>query len=250
MNKDLKKKEEELHFFQEFRGLHSNMPLYDLIQPPPPEPDIVFNLNHQSVGLEITKYYLPDKSLKKNENEQNQIVNYASKIYEKFRLPPVCVQVFWSTFISIEKQQRSYLADTIAKIVAANIPSLGNSIEIEYDEELTCHLPDLITHIKIDRVVDYKSNVWCVPRSAFVTYCTAEEIQEIIEKKGNIYKNYNGNCDLLWLLIVSESSGPSSWCELPIATIQNQYISKFDAAYFLNRSQNKLFELKLLSTDT
>jgi hypothetical protein len=229
-----------MFFFARFRSSCPLVPKGRPLQHPPPEPDIV--IHGSPIGVEITEFYRQGPH-KQNENEQQMVLNRARDICEARGLPPIIVKVIWNAGASISRRERSQLAEALVRVVEDNIPSVDTQREIEQDD---CNsiLPSTVDSLGIERWSFHKSHHWFSPRFDFRAEASSQEIQQRISKKNNVYRDYVGLCEVLWLLIVAEDIAPSSWSDLSGPARLHQYESQFERVFFFHRLDGRVIELQ------
>jgi hypothetical protein len=234
------KKQQESHFFDEFRRLQPGLSLTLVRQAEPPAPDILAELSGMRVGVEITKYLR--ESEKHEEGEEDCILREAQQVYERAGNKPVSVTVHWAAAPSLEEAERQLLVDALATAVGKNIPPLGRSCELAWGS-LPPSLEHAIHHVRIDRLVDYITNVWQVRRVPVRPTLRADDVRASIARKEDHIANYLQHCDTAWLLIACEGSGPSARCEVPHLTRETRYPTRFERLFFLNAYPREVVEL-------
>lgn len=235
-------KRRELFFFSKFRALSSVCRGAQPTQPDPPEPDIIVG----EIGVEITEFYSQD-TRKRDETEQQLVLEEAQHIYEKAHTRDVIVAVNWNQSAAPSRKDRPTLAGQLVDVVIKNMPRVDAWIEIEQDGDPGCALPSIIDSIKIQRFAVHKSSYFFSPRSAFLFPCSIDQLQAVISGKDSKFTAYAGMCKSLFLLIVAEGRATSSWCQIPQEASDHQYKSIFDRVFFLNLISSGITELSVAS---
>jgi hypothetical protein len=225
----------ERYAFDEFSRLRPDLRLAHIEQPEPPAPDILCDHQGCRLGIEITRYL--QEGQKQRESEEDRIVERARHLYEDRETTPVGLSIHWVKHEARPSSDRAVLAESLVEAVVQNRPLAGGRVSLDWSS-LPDPLAKSVDCLIIDRVIDYTENDWRLPRAAFIPEASINEIREIIEGKRDRYLGYRGYCNSVWLLIVSEGLGPSSWCELPETTRQHCFVTRFSRVFFLRIPTN------------
>jgi len=229
-----------MFFFAKFKDSYPSVPNGRPLQPAPPEPDVL--ISDAGIGVEITEFYT-EEMLKKIESEQDLVLERARAMCEEMRFPPMIIRVIWNAGASTSRKERPILARQLVNAVTKNIPAVNSPVYLEQDGELDSCLPAVVDSIGIERWSEHNIHHWFSPRFSFVSGLSAQQIQKRITEK-NARFCHRGACKSLWLLIVAEGIGPSSWCELPEGTKLHEYDSVFDQVFFFHRLYGQVTRLR------
>jgi len=238
------KKQLELQLFDEFRRLLPELHLRRIEQPDPPAPDILADFHGTRVGIEITRQLNGPK--KHRESEEERIIEMARQQYQASGSPTVGVSVHWVTHEPRTRTDRQPTSEALASVVAQNVPLLGRCCHLDWSS-LPEPLASTVHQVRIDRLIDYSNSDWRMPRAGWFPSVHADDIRTAVAKKERYIDGYQEQCDTVWLLIVAEGFGPSSWCELPNETRQQQYITRFGRLFFLGTLPREAIELSARS---
>jgi hypothetical protein len=194
------------------------------------------------LGVEVTEFY-QEQNLKQLESEQQLVLERARTMCEEMGLPPMIVKVVWSAGATTSKRERPSLAHQLVNAVAKNTPLVDSQIAIEQDGQAGSPLPTMVDVLGIERWSVHRSHHWFRPRSSFVVESSTQKIQTRISEKNVRFRDYRGVCERLWLLLVVEGIGPSSWCELPESTRLHKYDSVFEQVFFFHRLDGRVIKL-------
>lgn len=230
----------ERHFFDEFIRFSPQLLLSRIEQLNPPAPDILADFQGRRIGIEITRH-LRERE-KQMERERELILEEASQKYQVTNKPNVGVSVFWITHELLSRSNRAAISKALAAVVACNVPEFGTLCDLDWSS-LPEPLKMVVDHVRIDRLIDYTASDWRVSGSGWFPDADPGHFRTAIAKKELNFDEYIKFCDPVWLLIVSEGSGPSSWCEIPEKTLQASYTTRFGRVFFLGSHPRVVVEL-------
>jgi hypothetical protein len=95
------------------------------------KPDFRVQVGAKTIGIEVTRLFtsLGAPAL---ESTQESIFDQACRQAERLNLPPVDVILFFNVCKSLRRADCCRIADAIVRLIAANIPSGGNRIDLEH----------------------------------------------------------------------------------------------------------------------
>ena len=242
----LSNKERERRFVELFKSAYKGFPAGTILADENQErPDIVVATSQGKIGIEITS--LHNDKLKRAESECEKAVLESRRIYERNNLPKLYVSVHIGGENSFNKKNRGKFAAAIAKLVAANVPSVVERyIELENDFNNPAQFPYEIDSIYIFRHSWTEENRWSAPSAGLYRENFVNELQSVISEKDSKLSGYARDCKEQWLLVVAENSGPSTFFDPSEKTINHCYKSSFNKVFLLELFRVKLFELKLI----
>ncbi|MEO8140846.1 MAG: hypothetical protein ABI742_14420, partial [Gemmatimonadota bacterium] len=104
-------------------------------------------------------------------------------------------------------------------------------------------LPPGIDYIRISNLGELASPLFVPARSGFEHEVFSGDVRETISAKNAKYAQYHGACASLWLLLVVEQAGQSSYATLSEDALSARYISRFERAFILERGKQRWHEL-------
>lgn len=245
MSRPTKHCDEELAILERIHLIKHDFPQGKWKSDVPPEPDLYLDSDNSRIGLELTRLFKLGQDLKHKESEEEYILSEAKDCYARREQIPLNVRVYWSHRSKPKKIVRLLIAQHLCKIVIANVPAVGQRISIDACDEPMPDLPQGIDKIEIDRFFEYNFHFWNSPRAAFVPDLIPDDIQEILALKSKKYRNYDGPCSELWLLIVSEGLSPSSFGSPTKELITHEYQGCFNKLFFASLMPPQVIELNL-----
>jgi hypothetical protein len=245
MSKRKQNKARERRFVELFKSAYKGFPAGTILADENQErPDIVVTTSQGKIGIEITALY--NDKLKRAESECEKAVLESRRIYEKHNLPKLYVSVHIGGENSFNRKNRSKFAAVIAKLVAANVPSVDRYVALENDFNNPLQFPYEIDSIYIYRHSWPEENRWSAPSAGLYREHFVDELQSVISEKDSKLCGYARDCKEQWLLIVAENSSPSTFFDPSQRTTNHCYKSSFDKVFLLELFKVKLFELKLV----
>jgi hypothetical protein len=245
MSKRLSNKERERHFVEVFKSVFKEFPAGEILADEEQErPDVIVLNAHGKIGIEVTR--ILHESLKRDESESEAAVSEARRIYEKSDLPNLHVSVNFGVEKPFSRRTRTTFATTLAKLVAANVPSVNSYVELENDWENPKNFPFEIDSVYILRNSALTRNHWSSPSGGVFRENFTRELQEVILDKESRLSGYS-TCATHWLLVVAENSSPSAFFDPSATTLNHLYKSTFNRIFFLDLFLRKVYELKLIA---
>ena len=244
MTKKQRNKDQERRYVEVFKGAFPGFPAGELLADENQErPDVIVANAQGNIGIEVTR--MLHEPMKREESEGQAMVDEARSLYEKRGLPNLHVSVFLGARPAFTRQNRKTFAAALAELVAANIPAANDLAELENGWDAADVFPFEIHSVSILRHPVLTRNYWTVPQAGWILENFPQLLQEKIAKKEASIRGYDADCTALWLLVVAEHRGPSSFFAPSGATLARSYDSSFDRVFFLELLQRKVFELKL-----
>ena len=244
MTEKQRNKDQERHYVEVFKDAFSGFPIGELLADENQErPDVIVASAQGRIGIEVTR--ILHEPMKREESEGQAMVDEARALYEKRGLPNLQVSVFLGAQPAFTRQNRKTFATALAELVAANIPAANDLADLENGWDDADVFPFEIHSVSILRHPVLTRNYWTVPQAGWILENFPQLLQERIAKKETHIRGYDSGCAALWLLVVAEHSGPSSFFEPSEATLAHTYTSSFDRMFFLELFKRSVFELKL-----
>jgi hypothetical protein len=245
MLNDSKKVKEKRHF-DLFKKLCTSLP--DGSVEHDDKPDFLIYEGSKITGIEHTGLYLPIRKGYANPKEvfvaQNNILRRCRENAIKYNLPIAYVQIHfaWSNIpYDIEK--------TVKNIIQFTTPILK---DLAYDQIIKSKINPIegILRIRI-KSPRYHGLWWCDSHrwERINVYTKAidpiHKVQETIDKKNKIYKDYIRKCSECWLLIAFDGFNYPEAFHFTEAFKDNIFYSLFNKIYLLDANNMKLIELKI-----
>lgn len=244
MKEHSNKRDEEWRFAQILFGQLPSLPSGNLV--PTDRPDLMVHRSDGNIGIEVTTLYhkAASQSLKRQESEQQAVVNEALKIFEEQSNAWLHVSVHFGAHTEFNKRNRKQFAKAIANLVLVHAPIQDGPRFLQNHWNDPQGFPYEIDLIDIYRLKVQKRNHWIVPSGGFVQEDFIPELQERITKKDALIGGYH-RCAEYWLLIVGQNNSASTFFDPSAATLGHRYTSKFDRVFFLEAFRRKVSELNL-----
>jgi len=159
-------------------------------------------------------------------------------------LPPLWVRLFFAQSTPLRSAERAALADAVVETIAANLPDVGETVELEYRGRLSAPHPREVDQIIVCRRPERTVHSWRRADAAEITLDTRAEFQSAIEAKSKLLDQYLEKCDRCWLLLASEFMRPSQAIAPNEVTLAHCYQSNFERIYFLDRIERNVTRLR------
>ncbi len=212
-------------------------------------PDFSLTTPTQKIGIELRDVYveLNDRRPKKSQEDQDQIVKLAHKIYMDAVNPPVCACFQFNDSTSYRKKDIPEVATQLAKCVPFALARGG-----EWIEQDTRNIPTGWPHglpsccVRAPHDYEPKDGRWEASHGGSV-YPSENFIQAAIDKKEQKIAQYRQKgFDELWLLLVVNGFAASSFLREPNPNWR--FASSFDRVFAFWVSQGRAVELSLTRT--
>ena len=238
------KSDEELRFAHILFEQLPSLPSGNLM--PSDRPDILVHRSDGNIGIEVTKLHhkAASQSLKRQESEQQALVNQALKIFETKSNAWLHVSVHFGSYTQFNKRNRKQFSEAIANLVLANTPNQDGPVFLENHWSDPQDFPYEISSIGIYRLPAQKRNHWTIPSTGFVQENFIPELQDIMSNKGNLLQDYQ-QCAEYWLLIVAQNNSASTFFDPSAATLGHKYTSQFNRVFLLEGFHRRVSELEL-----
>lgn len=243
-------KREEKRLFEQFAQL-GKLEITNVCQPKPPDPDIFFDYNGLTIGLEIQKIFV-DNYLVQNSSKLQEADSLRNKVIElavrkvKRHIPwPFEVHIIFNDN-RINPEKIAQLSESIANIMVErlkNIEPTEDVIVFQYnnpEDELNLRSISFYISTKFD------NQSFGSVASEFTRDLEPENITNAISKKEKKLENYTKNCDEVWLLIV-ELGSLSSICDNVQYALNLRYKTNFHKIIFLRSFKNEHYYINTVA---
>jgi len=210
LNQKRAQKELELKQFSRFQSLCRSVPSGSFYQPDPPEPDIVLRTPQGSVGIELTAIHPNGASRRWQESEQEELLNLAKEFYRERGHDPISIWVHWSRNPPLLKATRRPLADQLCRLVVEHCSPEWTLREV--DEAVLARYQELpVAHLGFAVASSWDGADWREGAFHEVAPLGIPEVQSYLEREEEKASRYREVYSSLWLVLLCESAGPSSW---------------------------------------
>ena len=211
----------------------------------PPDPDFLIKVKEETIGVEVTQFSAQDNQFKSN-GDVDTALDRGKEIFHKFykgNCPALYVRVYF--FREPEKaDQAKDIGEGLAHVVQTMYNKKIMDSNAGRDEDLFCGhgLLDNVSRIHFDWSVDGKDELWDSPRYAWgPTTVSAEDIQEIINKKNKKLSGYRKNCKSMWLAIYNCLE--AGFYGISDEAIQFSYTRGFDRIFWVEMGRGNPISL-------
>lgn len=237
------KKNEELLYLNQFRTASGLLPN---VAPEPHEvPDFLIRTPSESVGLEITKYYIPTppnaRPRQEQESLRQQVLSRAKALHAASATGPVHVSAFFNDHTPIRRREISDLARRIVAVVLNYRLSPWERTEVQWEDGLL-ELPELAA-LSIAGYPSTMKSEWVAPASNFPPNVKSDEIQAIIDGKAARIPRYPVEISLKWLLIVLDGFAISSTAWITPELVRHSFSYPFDRVFLFEAFGSRVHEL-------
>jgi hypothetical protein len=240
-------KRDELAQFERFAAACASVPVCASRQPGEPEPDIVLDCSKGLIGIELTDL-LPsgDTTQRGRESERLNLLERAKLLYEQGGHPPVHVYVAWSVEPRLGKRVRADQARDLCELVARHQPSgiYGTEVGNGFYRVIE-GLPITFLHTWAARSHDQSD--WREGEAHEVKPLGAADLQARVELEEPKLGKYRGAYESLWLVLVVDAGGPSTWATVLDEVWQSTFDSRYDRVFLLDWVRERCGELRLRS---
>jgi hypothetical protein len=244
-----RQKQDELEQFQRFAAVCAVVPRCPPRQPKEPEPDIVLDCSGGRIGIELTDLLpsgnAPDRG---RESERVNLLEHAKQLYERNGYPPANVYVAWSAEPRIRKQLRAAQAHLLSELVAKNyIPGIYG-IEVGSGfERIREDLP--VTHLHILPAATHRESDWREGEFHEVAPLAVGDLRDRIRQEGFKRRRYREAYAQVWLLLVIDAAGPSTWGVILNDVWESTFESCYNRVFIFDFARDRYGELRLSVTD-
>lgn len=231
------------------------------------QPDFIVKAGNRVIGIEITEAHrsikgekFPAAAIEASQNE------FAKALLEQTNTAsPLTIYLSFIDEVKTQKDMMDAVAPVAASIeaishemtaVAANLVREEKKQQSSSQPSFIClDIPPFISQITLVKS-EMEGNRLCASRGGVVEHFGDEDLSKILDKKHKLLKNYHGECDEHWLVIVANanpimfSNVNIPHCSIPSAStsfaepnLEIPIQSDFDRVYFFN-VPNRLHTLK------
>lgn len=214
------------------------------------EPDFIFRDGSLTIGVELTRLVQParlnEPSMKSQEEEQQRIVERAKNIAESKGLPPMWVTVYFASASFVGKSDRERLARHLFDLIVTNGRWQYGPVLLRAEESEDENWPEEIAAAHL-ALMPGTTHHWVSSSAGFINEQFADELQTEINKKDCRLTTYLNKCDVCWLIVFAEWTGPSSFYLFTEDMQKQEFVSDFKRAFFADQSTAQVWELILRS---
>lgn len=242
---------DERALFEQFRVLMEDLPEGEVFHRD--KPDFLIRLATETLGIEITRVFKPSPSAAQPEaaldSTADAIVSEAREFAKDYDLPALMVRMYFNLSTPIKKVDREGIARDIAALICDNVPEPGHTVTLEYGMNCDRRHPRIVDLILISRA-STNGDDWGRGDAMRVEADTRRIFQSAINEKAKLLGSYLTKCDRCWLLLSAEFMKPAQALSPDSASISYVYTSPFERTYFLNCTQNTVWQLNTTATTT
>jgi hypothetical protein len=236
------KSSRELFKLESFLSILFGEQAYTILQPAPPLPDVIIQMNGRKIGIEITD--ISDEEIRQREASQNSILDEAQNIFESRCALPIHVGVDFVETASWKKKDCQQVGKFLAGMVNQHLLLIKDVSQYKESFDIQSRR---INHSHIEKIrIFYKNTIACSAWSPNTGFCvpriTVNHIQEIINGKNRRVAGYLTGCDEVWLFMF-EIGGPSSYFEGFDDLQEACFVSDFARTLIARNSKGKLITL-------
>lgn len=209
-------------------------------------PDFTVQSDYRTVGVEITRFYLPppdgERPQQEQQNLKDRVVRLAHQMHIEAGGPALYVSVFYQQRLAITKRDVPTMASAISKIVLE--VALPASITDTPTIVTGSRLPSEINNIRITKSIDGRDQLWYASAGGWVAPVKPQYIREVIERKSSMVSVAKTKCDELWLVIISDRFSRAAPVELSEEAACYTYQKIFDRVFWIEPHAPRVFELE------
>ncbi|MBF9237714.1 hypothetical protein I2I05_09945 [Hymenobacter sp. BT683] len=241
------KQSRELYLLERFLpALLENQP-YTVLQPAPPLPDAIVEIDGRKIGIETTTL-IANGEISRREGDQDKILNEAQKQFEKQCQMPLHVSVSFAESANWHKINRQQIASFVTDIV---IRSISEVKELAQYKSYFSIRKDRLSHDYIRSIgISYSDKLtipcWSPITSFMVPDAPVDTIQSIISRKSKNLQGYLSGCDEVWLLLL-ETGSPSSYYDGFDKLNEHTFTSSFSRTLIGRIPNGEVIELQTQS---
>jgi hypothetical protein len=215
-----------------------------IIQPEPPEPDIVVSTSDGLVGVELTAIHPNGAERRWQESEQKELLDLAKKDYRNRGHAPINIWVHWRRNPAILKSNRSTLAQRLCHLVAERCSPEWQYLEVA-DSALT-EFPDLpVAHLGFAAAASWDSADWREGAFHKVAPLGVAEVQAFLDREDPKTHRYQEAYASVWVVLLCETAGPSTWGVTVKDVWRAGFESCFQRAFLVELGHGACGELKI-----
>jgi hypothetical protein len=260
-------KQEEKYHLERFAESFSEFPdgIRDYAETSADKPDLMVHALEGIIGIEHTRLFrIPDSTtnitMQEQEALQNRIVAKAHEAYQAAGGRAAYLCVYFDDRVPLRPNDVPTYSDKLTDAMRIVEAEIGSGIESDflienwkYNQRFPNGLPPGIRSLHFNYVSKPGFELWDVARSTAVPSLTQEQIQAKIDEKEKRLDEYRNRCNQVsrcyqvWLLIVFDSSAPSSHFDTPTEVLTTSYKSNFDRVFLMNLFSNSILPLSLIT---
>ncbi|GAA3982891.1 hypothetical protein [Hymenobacter antarcticus] len=204
------KESRELYLLERFLPQLFGAKSYSLLQPAPPLPDVLIQVDGRKIGIEMTALILNEQAREREAN-QDAILIEAQRIFEKKHQLPLQVTVDFFEAVNWRNLDRKSVAALVAEAVGTCVLEVKEmpQYQIHFDVTIDSFIHSHIRGISVFYLDTLTQPCWSPITTFWVPDAPFEKIQEIINRKNKNVSGYLAGCDEVWLLML-ETGSPSS----------------------------------------
>lgn len=199
-------------------------------------PDFLVPLAGDTVGIEITSFYLPEPGASQSHQArvgtQRIAVEQARRLFRSQGGPALYVTVFFVPDRPLSKSRAYELGPILAHAVAATrVPTSIHDPSVRVDIRL---LPSEVASISIAGSVNTTDELWYSAISGWVAPIERSHIDAEIARKAKRLPSIREKCPTAWLIIVNDGFRGAAMCERSADAQTFQFNSPFDKTLWLD----------------
>lgn len=198
-------------------------------------PDFIVETSGVQVGVEVTEFFISHgahaNSAQAQEAISSRIAARAQHLYQSAGGPPAHVTVCFGSGQNLQALHRDQTAYILCECIRSLNLSLWQSVDLRR-EELKDLLPDEISFVHALGVPGYDMAHWGVARAGWAAPLTPLQLQERIDAKAKRLPKYEDAITENWLLIVADTTKPSSLVRAGPSLNSHAILSPFARTYF------------------
>ncbi len=210
-------------------------------------PDFIVTHADVRFGLEVRRIFrgegVDGSLIRTEETLRQRVLTRAKQIHDASGLPPVSVSVFFDSSHPLVYADREALSSALAQLVLKNMPDVGGTCQEEYDGINRSWFPDYFQLIRVHRFREAVTSSWGAPAADYVEALQPEHINWAISKKESRLDKYKQQVWPVWLLLVVEHSGLSSWFKSVESALTGTYSTRFERLLLLQWTSDRIHEL-------
>lgn len=239
------KKAEERYYFDIFAERLPDLKISDVRDFE--RPDFLCVVDGLLTGVEMTRLFFPSAGKRPPqaaEAYRDRLSSMLNEEHTRRKLPALNVAVhLFAEEKLFQPEGRELLVNSLVDFIARNIPSLGGSIELDW-ESLSPSLSAVgVERISILRHPSFTKAFWSLPYASFIPESDSALVQAIITEKSELVSEYRKNAPHLWLLIISGTGGLHSIVDFDGDVLSASYRSDFDRIFLFRTFGSALHEL-------
>lgn len=208
-------------------------------------PDFTMRAGDAQIGIEVTELY--EQRGEGNEaaaefHQVNVVIKQAQELAHRRGVPAAFVTVHFAVR-AISKRRTSGLAAELVDIVAAAMPSAGESRTIQQTYTQPPALPAELDDIEIMRLEDGLPHSWTQIDAGFARNDLLSHLQECIDGKSKKYPGYLERCDECWLVIYCSDLPGVAFFAPDDSLAAQRFVGPFPRAFYFGGFSGQPIEL-------